>query len=370
MSEQQNSTMDLPIGLLAELTHRCPLACPYCSNPIKLDGKGEELATEDWMRVFSEAADLGVLQVHLSGGEPAARRDLVELVAHCNAVGLYTNLITSGIGVSRALITRLAEAGLDHIQLSIQDSEPQSADRIAKYKGAYAKKREVAGWIREAGFPLTINAVMHRANIARSAHMVELAIALGAQRVEIAHTQYYGWALPNRAALMPTRAQAEQSIAEVTALRKRHHGTIVIDLVVPDYHATYPKACMGGWAKQFLNVTPSGKVLPCHAAETIPNLAFWTVREHGLRDIWLHSPAFNAYRGTAWMQEPCRSCARREIDFGGCRCQALALAGDATAADPICHKSPHHAKIQALAFADADSGVMDYTYRSLEHVSF
>ena len=357
------SAIGLPIGLLAELTHRCPLACPYCSNPVALETRTTELATEDWKRVFTEAAKLGILQVHLSGGEPAARGDLVDLVRHCASVGLYTNLITSGIGVTEKLVHELAEAGLDHIQLSIQDSEAESADKIAGYKGSFAKKQIVAGWIRAAEFPLTINAVMHRANIARSAAMVELAIALGAARVEIAHTQYYGWALPNRAALMPSRAETEIAVAEVEALRQRHRGKIVIDLVIPDYHATYPKACMGGWAKQFINVTPSGKVLPCHASETIPSLEFWTIKEHSLSDIWHSSPAFNAYRGTEWMAEPCRSCDRREIDFGGCRCQAFAILGDASATDPACHRSPHHALMTDIAEADSVGTIGDYVYR-------
>ena len=358
-------SIGLPIGLLAELTHRCPLACPYCSNPLALEGREGELPTEDWKRVFSEAAKLGILQVHLSGGEPAARRDLVELVKHCASKGIYTNLITSGIGVTERRIHELAEAGLDHIQLSIQDSDAESADKIAGYRGAFARKQEVAGWIKAADFPLTVNAVIHRANIARSGAMVDLAIALGASRVEIAHTQYYGWALPNRAALMPSRAETDAAIAEIEALRKRHFGEIVIDLVIPDYHAKYPKACMGGWAKQFINVTPSGKVLPCHASETIPNLEFWNVREHSLGDIWYLSPAFNAYRGTQWMAEPCRSCDRRDIDYGGCRCQAFALLGDASATDPACHKSPHHALMADIAEADSIGAMGDYIYRKL-----
>jgi pyrroloquinoline quinone biosynthesis protein E len=365
-SEPLNApSIGLPVGLLAELTHRCPLACPYCSNPLALEGREVELSTEDWKRVFSESAKLGILQVHLSGGEPAARRDLVELVQHCASVGLYTNLITSGIGVTEKLITELAEAGLDHIQLSIQDSDAESADKIAGYKGAFAKKQIVAGWIKAAEFPLTVNAVMHRANIARSAEMVELAIELGASRVEIAHTQYYGWALPNRAALMPSRTETETAVAEIEALRKRHHGEIVIDLVIPDYHATYPKACMGGWAKQFINVTPSGKVLPCHASETIPSLEFWNVKERSLSDIWYASPAFNAYRGTDWMAEPCRSCDRRDIDYGGCRCQAFAILGDASATDPACHRSPHHKSMTEIAESDSVGAVGDYIYRKL-----
>ena len=356
-------SIGLPIGLLAELTHRCPLACPYCSNPVALEGRDTELSTDDWKRVFSEAAKLGILQVHLSGGEPAARRDLVDLVAHCASVGLYTNLITSGIGVTEELIHQLFDAGLDHIQLSIQDADADSADKIAGYKGAFKKKQLVAGWIKANGFPLTVNAVMHRANITRSAAMVELAMLLGASRVEIAHTQYYGWALPNRSALMPSRAATEKAVADVEALRKRHAGAIVIDLVIPDYHATYPKACMGGWAKQFINVTPSGKVLPCHASETIPDLEFWNVKIHNLSDIWHRSPAFNAYRGTAWMAEPCRSCDRRDVDFGGCRCQAFALTGDASATDPACFKSPHHVLMKDIAAAESSDGADTYIYR-------
>jgi len=330
---------------------------------VALEGRGTELSTYDWKRVFSQAAKLGVLQVHLSGGEPAARRDLVDLVAHCASVGLYTNLITSGIGVTEKLIQLLADAELDHIQLSIQDSDAESADKIAGYKGAFAKKQVIAGWIKENGFPLTVNAVMHRANITRSAGMVELAMSLGASRVEIAHTQYYGWALPNRAALMPSRAATEMAVADVEALRKRYAGAIIIDLVIPDYHATYPKACMGGWAKQFINVTPSGKVLPCHASETIPDLEFWNVKDYDLHTIWRSSPAFNAYRGTAWMAEPCRSCDRREIDYGGCRCQAFALTGAASATDPACIKSPSHALMTDIAVADSRPKTYTYIYR-------
>ncbi len=342
-------TTPAPVGLLAELTHRCPLGCPYCSNPLELEARSDELDAATWKKVFSEAASLGVLHAHLSGGEPAARRDLVEIVSHCAAIGLYTNLITSGIGLTEDRLKALADAGLDHAQLSIQDSEAQSADRIAGYKGAFARKQSVAAWITAAGLPLTVNAVIHRANVSRAGKMVELAVALGARRVEIAHTQYYGWGLVNRAALMPTEAQAAAAIAEVEALRNAYAGVIVIDHVIPDYHARYPKACMGGWAKRTLNITPSGKALPCHAAETIPELEFWNVRDHSIEDIWFRSPAFNAFRGTDWMQEPCRSCPRKEIDFGGCRCQALALTGDARATDPGCHMSPHHQQVAEIA---------------------
>jgi pyrroloquinoline quinone biosynthesis protein E len=352
-----------PLGLLAELTHRCPLGCPYCSNPLALEERAEELDTNTWARVFQEAAALGVLQVHLSGGEPAARRDLAEITAAAHDAGLYTNLITSAVGLRPETLRKLHAAGLDHVQISIQDSEPVSADHIAGYGGAYARKRALAAEVISLGLPLTVNAVMHRANIDHVDDMVALALALGAGRVEIAHVQYYGWALTNRAALMPTREQVERAVKAVEALRASHKGSIVIDAVVPDYYARYPKACVGGWGNRSLNVTPSGKVLPCHAAESIPGLAFWNVRAHALADIWENSPAFRAFRGTSWMREPCASCPRKEVDFGGCRCQAFALTGDASAADPVCHLSPAHhivAELAAGAVAQTDAS---YVYR-------
>jgi PqqA peptide cyclase len=349
-----------PLGLLAELTHRCPLGCPYCSNPIALEGRTDELDTVTWARVFNEAAALGVLQVHLSGGEPAARRDLVEITKAAHDAGLYTNLITSAVGITKGTFGKLSDAGLDHVQISIQDNDPGSADHIAGYKGAYARKASLAAEVTRLGIPLTINAVMHRANIDHVAEMVALALTLGAKRVEIAHVQYYGWALKNRARLMPTQEQVERAVKTVEALRLRHHGQIVIDAVVPDYYARYPKACVGGWGRRSLNVTPSGKVLPCHAAESIPGLDFWNVREHALQDIWDNAPSFMAFRGTDWMQEPCRSCPKREQDFGGCRCQAFALTGDARAADPVCHLSPHHALVGQLALVREDA---EYDYR-------
>jgi PqqA peptide cyclase len=349
-----------PLGLLAELTHRCPLGCPYCSNPLNLDKRADELDTATWARVFREAAGLGVLQVHLSGGEPAARRDLVEITAAARQAGLYANLITSAVGLGEKTLTALADAGLDHVQISIQDSEQVSADRIAGYDGAFARKRALAARVVELGLPLTVNAVIHRANIERIGDLVEMALALGASRVEIAHVQYYGWALENRAALMPTREQVERAVGAVETLRARHHGRIVIDAVVPDYYAKYPKPCVGGWGRRSLNVTPTGRVLPCHAAESIPGLEFWSVREHSLADIWASSPAFRAFRGTDWMQEPCASCPRRHEDFGGCRCQAFALTGDARATDPVCHLSPKHAIVGELAAASEDAA---YVYR-------
>ncbi len=352
-----------PIGMLAELTHRCPLGCPYCSNPLALDARGSELDTQTWARVFREAAALGVLHVHLSGGEPAARRDLVEIMAAAHESGLYTNLITSAVGITTTRLAKLADAGLDHVQISIQDSEAVSADQIAHYQGAFARKKELAAAIVRLKIPLTVNAVVHRANVDRIGAMVDLAIDLRASRVEIAHVQYYGWALRNRAALMPTAEQTARAIKTVEELRERHHGKIVIDAVAPDYYARFPKPCVGGWGRRSLNVTPAGKVLPCHAAETIPGLEFWSVRDHSLADIWAMSPSFNAFRGTDWMEEPCRSCARRDIDFGGCRCQALAITGNARAADPVCHLSALHGRMASLAAAQKNA---PYVYRVFE----
>ncbi len=349
-----------PLGLLAELTHRCPLGCPYCSNPLALERRSDELDARTWARVFREAAGLGVLQVHLSGGEPASRRDLVEITTSAREAGLYTNLITSGVGLTPKALAALADAGLDHVQISIQDSEAQSADRIAGYEGAYVRKRALAAEVIALKLPLTANIVIHRANIGRVEELVAMALDMGAARVEIAHVQYYGWALQNRAALMPTREQVERAVGQVQALRERHHGRIVIDAVVPDYYARYPKPCMGGWGRRSLNVTPSGRVLPCHAAESIRGLEFWSVRDHSLREIWELSPSFNAFRGTAYLPEPCQSCERRDVDFGGCRCQAFALTGDARATDPVCHLSPFHHLVEEEAARRED---VPYVYR-------
>lgn len=337
-----------PFALLAELTHRCPLACPYCSNPLELDGRADELSTDDWARVFGEAARLGVLQLHLSGGEPAARHDLAELVAAAAGAGLYTNLITSGIGLSRDRLAGLAEAGLDHVQLSVQDTDSANADRVAGLAGSHGRKRAFAALVAEAGLPLTVNVVLHRGNLARMEAMVDEAIAMGARRIELAHAQYYGWAARNRDALMPDMADAVAARARVAALRAASEGRIVIDYVPPDHFARYPKPCMNGWGRQSLNVTPRGLVLPCHAAQGIPGLAFWSVMDFSLSEIWRGSPAFAAFRGTDWMREPCRSCDRREIDFGGCRCQAMAITGDARNADPVCVLSPFHGLVEEL----------------------
>jgi pyrroloquinoline quinone biosynthesis protein E len=358
-------TIAPPLAVLLELTHRCPLQCPYCSNPIELERAKGELSTAEWMRVLDQAADLGILQVHFSGGEPAVRRDLPDLIAHARKIGLYSNLITSGVTLDQARVAKLAEAGLDHAQLSMQDVDHQTAAHIANYPGVQGKKLAFARMVREAGLPLTINAVVNRHNVTRVERMIDLAVSLGAGRVEVAHVQYYGWALRNRAALMPTLAQVQEATQRVEAARERLRGQIVIDYVVPDYYARQPKACMGGWGRQFLNITPSGEVLPCHAAQTIPGLVFESVRHKPLAEIWMGSEAFNRFRGTDWMPSLCRTCDQREVDWGGCRCQALAIAGDAAATDPACALSPMHGTLRALADAASSEPPPDFVYRRM-----
>lgn len=337
-----------PIAMLAELTHRCPLACPYCSNPTDLLAAKDELDTETWISVFRQAADMGVLQLHLSGGEPASRRDIVELTAAAHDAGLYTNLITSGIGLTPKRLDALEAAGLDHIQLSMQGTTAELADWVGGYKGGFQRKMVVAEELKVRGIPLTLNAVMHRHNLDDLERTIEMAVDMGARRMEVACVQFHGWAGQNRSQLMPTRAQTEEAKRIVAAAEQRLRGVMAFDFVPPDYYADYPKACMGGWGSAGLNVVPDGTVLPCHAAQTIPHLTFDSVRDRPLSEIWYKSAAFNAYRGTDWMPQPCQGCERQEIDFGGCRCQALALAGDAAAADPVCRKAPGHAKLAAV----------------------
>lgn len=337
-----------PLALIAELTHRCPLQCSYCSNPLALTPQAAEIPGQAWGKVLQEAAALGVLQVHFTGGEPLARRDLAELVRAAAGHGLYTNLITSAVSLSEARLAELADAGLDHVQISFQDAEAIPADRIGAYAGGHARKRAAARRVREAELALTLNFVVHRLNLERLPAMIAMGLELGAGRIEIAHVQYYGWALRNRAALLPSPEQVDAATAIVEAARADLKGRLVIDYVAPDYFAAYPKACMGGWARQSLLVTPAGKALPCHAAETLPGLEFPSVLDHSLMEIWEQSEAFSRFRGHGWMVEPCRSCARQEADFGGCRCQAFALTGDAARADPVCTLSPDRELISAL----------------------
>jgi pyrroloquinoline quinone biosynthesis protein E len=342
-----------PLALIAEVTHRCPLHCVYCSNPLELAAVSSELSTGTWTDVFQQAGNLGMLHAHLTGGEPLARADLTELIAGARTAGLYTNLITSGVGLGETRLQALVDAGLDHIQISFQDSREEAANWIAGAK-AHAHKIELSRIIRRHKIAFTVNLVIHRQNIDHLAEMISFIEQLAPERMEIAHTQYYGWALKNRAALIPTRAQLEKAVEIVAATEKRLAGRIRIDSVVPDYYARFPKACMGGWGHRLMLIHPSGKVLPCHAAEVIPGLEFENVGEKSLESIWRESPSFQRFRGEEWMPEPCRSCERRAEDFGGCRCQALLLTGDATATDPACSLAPAHHLIE-VALVEANS---------------
>jgi pyrroloquinoline quinone biosynthesis protein E len=362
--DERISTVGRPVGLLAELTHRCPLQCLYCSNPLELERASAELPTELWQDIFRQAAELGVLQLHLSGGEPTVRRDLEHLVAGAARVGLYTNLITAGVTLKSERVRALADAGLDHVQISLQDTTEDGTEIVTKYRRGVERKIAAARAVREAGLALTINAPVHRLNLARLPDMIDLAVELGAERLEVAHVQYLGWALRNRAGLMPTPEQVEKSVDVVSAARDRLRGVLVIDFVAPDYYAVQPKPCMGGWGRRFMVVTPSGMILPCHGAQSIPDLAFENARDRTLHDAWFQGSAFWAYRGTSWMKEPCRSCPQREVDFGGCRCQALALTGDAANADPVCALSEHHALLPRQC-SDARG---DRQYRSWQAV--
>ncbi|MDQ3809107.1 MAG: pyrroloquinoline quinone biosynthesis protein PqqE [Chloroflexota bacterium] len=358
-----------PTTLLAELTHRCPLHCPYCSNPIEMARVNAELSTDDWKRVFTQARELGVLQLGLSGGEPLVRRDLEELVAHAKGLGLYSTLVTSGLGLTPARGARLKEAGIDHIQISLQDSDRESNERIAGTK-TWDAKHAAAAVVRELGVAFTVNVVLHRANLDRLEEIIDKAAEMGADRLELANTQYYGWAVRNRDVLIPTRTQIERSEEIADRAVAKYKGRMQIIYVLPDYYQAYPKPCYGGWGNLYIVVAPDGRALPCHAASEIKTLTFDNVRERSLQWIWEESSGFNAFRGDAWMQEPCRSCPRKHVDFGGCRCQAFALLGDAAKTDPVCTLTPDRAIVDAAldaAAAAAEKPVeVTYEYRVLE----
>jgi pyrroloquinoline quinone biosynthesis protein E len=355
-----------PSTLIAELSYQCPLHCPYCSNPVDIGGEKyrHELETEHWVRAFHEARGLGVIQLALTGGEPMLRRDLDELCAAGRDAGLYSSLITAGTLFTRERAEALKAAGLDHVQISIQSPDQEENDRIAGNR-SFEKKIAAARAAKELDFPLTINTVLHRANLDRIEELLDLTLELGAQRLELANTQYYGWAVPNQDALMPTLEQLQRGEAAVQRFRERVGPKVDVLWVLPDYFEELPKACMGGWGRTAMVMAPNGDVLPCQAASTIPGLEFANVRDHSLEWIWNESDAFMRFRGTDWMQEPCRSCplGRQEQDFGGCRCQALRLTGDAAATDPVCQFSPHHDRVVA-ARTPAENG--DFVYRTMK----
>jgi pyrroloquinoline quinone biosynthesis protein E len=361
--------LGLPTTLLAELTYRCPLHCPYCSNPIDLAREAAELTTAEWQRVFAEARALGVLQLGLSGGEPLLRRDLESLVGHAHEAGLYTTLITSGLGLSRDRVRRLRDEGLDHIQISLQDSDRENAERIAGTRSV-EQKLAAAAHVRETNLAFSVNVVLHRGNLDHISAIIDEAAALGADRLELANTQYYGWAYENRAALMPTRSQLEAAESCVAEAQARFRGRMQILYVLPDYYQTYPKACMGGWGSVYIVVAPDGIALPCQAAAQITSLSFDSVRDRPLEWIWRSSPAFSAFRGEAWMLEPCRSCPRKSIDFGGCRCQAFQITGDGRNADPVCQKSPARVTIDEVLASTAHAEDQPaYRYRMMPRSS-
>jgi pyrroloquinoline quinone biosynthesis protein E len=334
-----------PWAMLAELTHACPLHCPYCSNPLELTRRSQELSTAEWARVMREAADIGVVSAHLSGGEPLLRGDLTEIVAATAAAGIHSQLVTSGVGLGAARLAELVAAGLNSVQLSVQDATPGGNDRIAGAR-SFGAKEEAAALVRDAGLALGLNVVLHRHNLRSLDAIIDLGVAWGVSRIELANTQFQGWAMLNRAALLPTREQLAAAEAVVDRRRAELAGRVELIWVLPDYFTGVPKPCMGGWGAISLTVAPDGTVLPCQAAGVMTDLDFPSAREHALGWIWEHSPAFEAYRGTGWMTGPCVECPRREVDFGGCRCQAYALTGDAARTDPACHLSPDHALIE------------------------
>jgi len=337
-----------PLWLLAELTYKCPLQCPYCSNPLDFAGSRfkQELTTEEWSRVFREAKALGVLQLGLSGGEPLLRPDLESLVASAHQLGLYTSLITSAHRVTQDRLAALKRAGLDHVQISVQAADAELSDRLAGTK-AFHDKLAAYHFTKELGFPLTVNVVLHRENLHQVEALIRLAESLGAERIELANTQFYGWAFHNRDALMPTKAQLDAAWQVVLRERARLGTRLEIVWVLPDYHEQFPKPCMGGWARAYMTVTPGGEVWPCHAAGRITTLTFENVRDRPLEWIWYESEAFNRFRGESWMPEPCRSCPRKAVDFGGCRCQAFLVTGDASLTDPVCSLAPQRHVIDA-----------------------
>lgn len=351
MDRLMASAVPSPFWLLAELTYQCPLHCAFCYNPINYESVRNELTTGEWVDVMRQARALGAVQLGFSGGEPLLRDDLEELVKEARRLGFYSNLITSGVGLTEPRIAALKEAGLDHIQLSFQDSTRELNDFLSSTK-TFELKQKVAKLIKQYDYPMVMNCVLHRFNLPHVGAIIDMALALEAEYLELANTQYYGWAMKNRAQLMPTLEQVREAEAVVADYRARIGDRCKLLFVVPDYFEDRPKACMSGWGAVFLGVAPDGVALPCHNARDLPGLDLPNVREMPLAEIWRDSPAFNAYRGDDWMQEPCRSCAEKARDLGGCRCQAFMLAGDAAATDPVCAKSPRRGEVdQVIAFA-------------------
>ena len=359
-----SETTPNPLALVAELTHRCPLHCVYCSNPLELTARGIELPAESWARVFCEAAELGVLQADFTGGEPLARPDLADIIRSARAAGLYASLISSGLPMDEKRLAELVDAGLDHFQLSFQGAE-ENAAREFSGTSTHAQKLRVAEWVKRHRVALTLNFVIHRGNLHQLEDMIALTEKIGPGRVEFAHVQYYGWAFQNRARLLPTREQLDRSLEIFKSAAERLRGQVKVEFVVPDYYAKYPKPCMGGWGRKVILVKPNGDVLPCHAANVLPGMTFDNVERKSLREIWMTSEAFQKYRGVEWMPEVCRTCERREQDFAGCRCQAFLLAGDAGAMDPVCSKGSGRSIVDEILVGanSVGSGDGEWVYR-------
>jgi pyrroloquinoline quinone biosynthesis protein E len=336
-----------PLALIAELTHRCPLHCVYCSNPQELTRRERELSTDVWARVLREAAELGVMQADFTGGEPLARPDIVDIIRAARGAGLYASLITSGVPLDEKRLEEIVNAGLDHVQLSFQGAEKESASEFSGTR-THAAKLRVATWVKRYRVALTLNFVIHRGNLGQLEQMLALVEEIEPQRVEFAHVQYYGWAYVNRARLLPTREQVDHSLEILKKAEDRLRGSIRVEYVVPDYHSRFPKACMGGWGRKVMLISPGGDAMPCHAANVIPGMKFENVQAQSLRRIWENSWAFQKFRGEDWMPEPCASCDRRTRDFGGCRCQAFLLAKDAAATDPVCSLSPYRSMVDSI----------------------
>ena len=339
-----DSNQSKPLWMLAELTYRCPLQCPYCSNPVEIARYNNELATEDWIRVMQQARKMGATQLGFSGGEPLVRKDLEELISEARGLGYYTNLITSGVGMDEARVKAFKEAGLDHIQISFQASNEELNNYLGGTK-SFKHKQEMARVVKEFEYPMVLNIVLHRKNVDQIRDILDMTVELNADYVELASTQYYGWSRVNIDQLLPTREQLARAEIVAKEYQEKMKGKMKIIYVIPDYFENRPKACMNGWGSIFLTIAPDGSALPCHAAAQLPGLEFPNVRDHSIEHIWNDSDAFNKFRGFDWMQEPCRSCPEKEKDFGGCRCQAYMLTGDATNADPVCDKSAHHQQL-------------------------
>jgi pyrroloquinoline quinone biosynthesis protein E len=362
------TTSPTPLALVAELTHRCPLHCVYCSNPLEMVKRQAELPTGEWVRVFREAVEAGILQVDFTGGEPLARQDIVELIRAARQAGLYASLITSGLPLDEAKLAALVGAGLDHFQLSLQGATEETGREISNTT-SHPHKLRVLEWLKKHRVGVTLNFVIHRQNINELEDMILLVEEHQPGAVEFASVQYYGWGLANREALMPTRRQLEYCVEKLKQTEERLNGKTRVVFVVPDYYAKFPKPCVGGWGRKLMLVSPNGDVLPCHAASVIPGMRFENVKEKSLREIWENSPAFQKFRGEEWMKEPCKSCDRRHLDFAGCRCQAFLLAGDAAATDPVCSLAPTRAKVDAILAQgnDAKPAILrekpEYLYR-------